>query len=191
MREYKYTYNGEEKRFKGDFETDIESLLIDEEELNEGRVNIVELEKSFGKVYSKNCNIFNSKKHTTKRVTRYYVPAEAMDRKRYKQIVDYNPDFPPTNPIVEVRLQLEESSCYAYVRLNNGNCSFFELIDFALDEIKEDATKCILGARKLDRGGFSLPFQDEGGWTDYIDIEDNDLDIEQFISGIRLVEEVE
>ena len=198
MRKYRFTYmeNGKEveKIIESDHETDKIAILVDEFDHSKGEkstVDVKELEAKFGKVYSHTstvCALDNNP--TVKTVTFYYIPAIAIDKKEYKEVdcFDIQCEF---EGMVEIKIQLGEEYCFAYVDVKSKYCSTFDIIDFALEKIHQNPSKYIPGASKCDEDDIVfLPFLNEGGWDNTFEVYDWEEDIKDFISGFRFVEEV-
>lgn len=189
-------YLGEKEgilEFEGDYPTDYTSVVIANGTL-EKPIDMDKLRNDYkgAEIHSRMLNSFNREdmSTTTKHVA--YVKATAKDMKKYKPLEEYNPDFPPSDPIVEIRFQCEESEGYAYVPMKNGNCTFMDLMDMALDEFKENPIKYMRGAYESEDGDcIELSLYDKGGWVNEVMVETGYHDeMKRFITSIRLVEEI-
>lgn len=198
MRKYRFTYMEDgkevEKIIESEHGTDKIAVLVDEFDHSKGEestVDIKKLEAKFGKVYSHTSTVCTlSNISTVKRVTFYYIPAIAIDKKEYKTVDSFNNEY-ELEGIVEIKFQLGEDCCFAYVDVKSKNCSTFDIIDFALEKIYQNPSKYIPGASKCDEEGIVfLPFLNEGGWDNTFEVYDWEEDIKDFISGFRFVEEV-
>ena len=179
MKKFKY----DDKEFKMNYPNDIAPVLIGEE-TSDKKVNLKELEEKFkgNKIFSYDTNIYNEETGELKPVTYYYIGAKCTTAKQYKLIEEYDCDCPPKNMLIEVILQTENYKTKFYKNIKNSNCSMMDLLDIAIDEIKEELFK------DESEDYTMLSLYDDGGWHIAIEISENK--IENLITSVRLVEEI-
>ncbi|WP_238899323.1 hypothetical protein [Clostridium sp. YIM B02500] len=170
-----------EREFEMDYPNDVAPVLI-AKETSDKEIKLKELEEKFkgDKVFSYDTNIYNKETGELKPITYYYIGAKCTTAKEYKLIQEYNHDFPPQNMLIEVILQIDNFKAKFYKAIKNSNCSMMDLIDTAIDEVKEELFKS-------DNGDYTILYlYDDGGWQ--IDTEISENDIEDLITSVRLVE---
>lgn len=172
-----------EKEFEMDYPNDVAPVVIGEKSETE-KVNLQELKDRYknNKIFSYSANIFDEETGKLKFVTFYYIGAKCVNAKEYRHISEYTPESPPKNMLIEIILQVENFKRTFYSNIKNTNCSMMDLIDIATEDIKEKLFN------SEDEETTSLFLYDDGGWQ--IDTEICSNDLENFITSIRLVEEV-
>jgi hypothetical protein len=180
MKKFKYG----DTEFEMNYLNDVAPVLV-ATETPDKEVNLKELEEKFKghKIFSYDTNTYNEETRELKPITYYYIGAECTTAKKYKLIEKYDFDFPPNEMLIEITFQTGNFKAKFHEKIKNINCSMMNLIDNALDQIKEKLFK------NEEEEGYSMLFlYDDGGWE--IDIEVNENDIENLITSIRLVEEI-
>lgn len=170
--------------FEMDYPNDIAPIVIGKESETE-KVDLQELEVKYkdNKIFSYSTNTFNEETGDLKPITFYYIGAKYINAKEYKPIYEYDYDeCPPKDMLIETVLQVGNFKRTFYSNIKNYNCSMMDLIDTAIEDIKEK----IFDDDNED--WTLLLLYDDGGWQ--IDTEINYDEIENFITSIRLVEEV-
>lgn len=179
MKKFKY----KDKIFESEYDNEIAPVLIETETI-EHKVDIKKLQNKHKgeKIYCYNTNTFNEKTRKLEPISYYYVGAKCIDSKKYKHIEKYNYESPPSNMSIEIILQLEKYKKKFYKNIKNINCSMIDLISNAIEEIKYVLPRS-------SEYEYSLSLYDEGGWQIEIDVDETN--IEDYITSIRLVEEIE
>lgn len=198
MRKYTFKYKEDDgKEIEQSVELDLDldriAVVVDQfEHRKEGEKVVDEeaLEKMYGKIYSHSSTICDKRDSNVKKVTYYYIPAIAEDRKVYKTIDSFDNEY-EFEGMVEIKFQYGEDYCFAYVDVKSKNCSTFDIVEFALDKIYDNPSKYILGASKVEHDNtIVLPLMNEGGWENPFEVYDWEEESKSFISGFRFVEEV-
>lgn len=179
MKKFKYG----EIEFEMDYPNDIAPVVIGKESKTE-KVDLKELEDKYknNKIFSYSTNTFNEKTGDLEPITFYYIGAKCVDTKEYKLICEYNWECPPKDMLIETVLQVGNFKRTFYSNIKNINCTMMDLINTAIDDIKEKIFE------DEDEEWTSLFLYDDGGWQIDTEIENNK--IENLITSIRLVEEV-
>lgn len=172
-----------ETEFEMDYPNDIAPVVIGKESETED-VDLKELENKYkdNKIFSYSTHTFNEKTGDIKPITFYYIGAKCVDTKEYKPIYEYDYECPPKDMLIETVVQVGNFKRTFYSNIKNSNCSMMDLIDTAIDDIKEK----IFDDENEELTQLFL--YDDGGWQ--IDTEISDDEIENLITSIRLVEEV-
>lgn len=134
------------------------------------------------KIFEYSTHTINEKTGEMKPITYYYIGAECIEAKKYKLISEYDYEIPPKNMLIEINLQVGTFKRKFYNNIKNINCSMIDLLETATEKIKEK-----LFANK-ENEYINLFLYDDGGWN--IDVEITEDEVENFITSVRLVEEV-
>lgn len=182
----KFKFN--DKEFEMEYENDIAPVLLDKACEGE-KVNLEELQKKYpnNKIFSYSTNYYNDEESGKLiPITYYYAGAECINAKKYKHIEEYDCDFPPKDILMEVILQDGRFKRKFYIPIKNSNCSMMDLIDTAVNEIGN-----ILFDEVDEEEEYTLlDLYDDGGWRIDVEIGIDEEEIQNYISSIRLVEEV-
>lgn len=171
-----------------DVQNDVAPILIGIDDSN-NEVDINELKNKYKdeKIYTYKGNVWNEDKHELEQVTYYYIAGIAIDAKKYKLIENYEYDYSDkADRIIEVVMQAEKYKRVFYKHYNKTNCSYLDLVDIVVDDLIEE----YYTAQAEEDGYATLDLFDEGGWSVNIEIDSED-DFKNYISSIRIVEEVQ
>lgn len=181
MRKFKF----KDREFEMSYNNDIAPVLL--AKAYEGHnvdIDALKAEHKDVSIYTYTTNTFNEETGELSPVTYYYTGAKAINSKNYKDIVDYDSDFPPKNMLIETILQVEHYKKKIYTNIKNHNCSMIDLINDVIEDILHKYQN------ETDEDYISIDLYDEGGWSLDFETEADDRSIEKLITSIRLVQEV-
>lgn len=179
MRKFKF----KDKEFEMNYTNDIAPVLLgntkDDKDINK---QLFEKKYPDTKIYSYTTSFFNEENKVLEPITYFYAGAEAVNKKTYKPIEDYDSEMPPTTMIIETTLQVNSYKKKIYTTIEENSClSMLELLDFAIEDILN---------RYKNKNHMKIDLYDDGGWSFYYESYADYSNIKELVTSIRLVEEI-